>query len=158
MRYTYSTSQPPPKPSEAVDAMVALLLAKAALLVQLGGTNVYAHEVPADKPASGKWAVVRERVALGGTPETVSGLQYPVIQVMFESRESVHTATAARAWHAAAHNLAAETLITRTLTVTTGEAVSVRRVTFPSPAAYDADDATRYSTAEYQVTMGPDPA
>lgn len=158
MRYTYSTSQPPAKPNEAVDAMRTLLLAKAALLVQLGGANVYAHEAPADKPTSGKWVVVRERVALGGTPETTTGLQYPVVQTMVESREADQTATVARTWHAAVHALIAETLITGSLSVTTGEAKSVHRTTLPSPVAYDADDATRYSLAEYSLTMGPAPA
>ena len=153
MRYTYVATHS--RAHEAVEAMQTLLAAKVSLLQQLDGANVYAHEAPADKPASGKWVVVRERISIGGEPETASGLVFPTVQVMSESRRALHTAATARSFHAGVQDIIASVLLVSSLTVTTGEAKSVNQVERPSPVAYDADDDTRYSTSAFSVTMGP---
>lgn len=136
--------------------MAILLRAHVPLIVQLNGSTIYSHEAPADKPASGRWIVVRERIDLGGVGETMSGLMSPVIQVMSESRDSLHTAEVARSWHAGVQDLCAKVLIGATLTITTGEAKLSRRIDRPSPVAYDADDASYYSTSTFACTMGPE--
>jgi hypothetical protein len=155
MRYIYESDVLPARPHEAVEGFATLLKAKVSLLVELGGLNIYDHEVPDDKPPSGKWIVVRERIDLGGIEETASGLMSPMIQVMSESRESIHTPIQARAWHAGVQDIVLETLIGATVSVTTGRVDLIRRRQRPSPAAYDADDDTFYATSGFGCTMGP---
>lgn len=153
MRYEHSDTYLPPRSNEAVDAVVSRLVANPAILVQLGGANVYAHEAPADKPPSGKWIVVRERQEMGGDIETMSGLVSPLVLVMTECRRGVLSGAAARTWHATTHDLVAADILEQTITVTTGVASMPRRELRPSSAMPDADDDTTYSTAGYRVTL-----
>lgn len=143
-----------PQTYKLVEEWVDVLSENVSLLVQLGGRNVFAHEAAADKPSSGKWVVVRERVDIGGREEPVSGFALPAVQVMVESRKSLHTPEEARQFHADTHAIITEAL--------TGVSVTIQDmgVSFPKQeasgiVAYDADDDTRYSTATFRATLSP---
>lgn len=136
--------------SELITAIVTLLKADLDLVLELGGRNVYSHETPEDKPPSGKWIVVRELVQNGPVPETLSGEVRPRIQVMAEvvkehSREDLEDI----------HDDVDRILVNATLSLTNSRKMGELRRTMRPVPAFDADDDSYYSTAEFQVGLIP---
>lgn len=133
--------------------MAALLRADLDLVLELGGNNIYSHEAPSDKPSSGKWVVVRERIESGDIAETQSGLVWPTIQVMTECRDTI---SSPRTVHGTLQDHIARALIGATPSVNKSTfAENIRRTVRPSAVAYDADDASYFSTSAFRCGLAP---
>lgn len=151
-RYAHILDRPPAY--KLVEKWVDVLSENVSLLVKLGGQNVFAHEAAADKPSSGKWVVVRERVDIGGRAELASGFTLPAVQVMVESRKSLHTPEEARQFHAETHAIITEALVGVSVTIQDMD-VNFAKQESSGIVAYDVDDDTRYSTATFRATLSP---
>ena len=154
-RYAYDSNMLPSRPSELVKAFADVIKGDVPILVKLGGANVFYPLAPANKPPSGRWITVRERYELGGMVEVESGFMLPMIQVMTESRESIHSPEEASDWHEQTQDEVLRALEEANISVTTGVVEFLKRDIRPSPILPDEDDDTYYSTSGYRMTMGP---
>jgi len=156
-RWTYDAYNPPPIAEEVIAGIVDVILLDhtAALADVLGSeNNLYENLAPATKPASGRWAIIRQLEINGGEEEDESGYSSMRFQLMIECDRK--TPEAYR-WLGQAHNHFASFLIDKWPSIKGAKtAVPIRRVRKPGPPRHDTVDDTYYSTAEYAITLKTD--
>lgn len=139
-----------PRAYEAVDAVRAAVRASVAVLVRLGGPFVYALE-PSDKPASGRFCLVREMMTPGPQRVGYGHLRSVMVQVVFACPPSDD----AEAWLAESHEAAAAVIVGQTFAVDHGRTVhTATRYAWPSVTVYDDRTQTARKDAAYLVPVG----
>ena len=152
----YYSATPPVKAHDVPDAFVALLVASGLFGTDpyLASTDhIFAHEEPVDKPADGRWIVVRTFEPLGGRRtqsegEVLARIHLKVVGEMAMPRFHV--------WHRAMHDRCDQALLGKTPSdLQRATASIISRETEPSAARYYADTDTRESVARYAVRLLP---
>ena len=128
-----------------------------ALMILLGGRNVYVGGDPEDKPPSGKWVVIGYESPAGEIPEHNEGWETPRLHVRSESRETLHSRIAALTFHTDIHAVIATRILNHRPTLSgganggTGEIVHREE---KSPLVrYDADSKTYYFASFFSTRI-----
>lgn len=153
MSYLDATKRPA-QGFEVIEKVVTILKGVATLTSALGSADyIYEHRAP--EPVGGQWKriVVREPIQLGSSRINSARLRGIRFDVMVEVQEQVEKPDQ---FLAQAQDVIFQNLVGQSLSLTRGDAIlSVQEYSQATPAGYDADDHSYYSTAGYVIATLP---